>query len=175
MLDEGDAGKAILRSAFRNEVPIYVPAFTDSELGLDFAIHNRRLKQTGQTPFGFDPFLDLEDFADRVRAQERLGIFTIGGGVPRNWAQQIAPYLEISADRLGTGEPVRRYQYAVRICPEPEHWGGLSGCSYSEGVSWGKFVPESEGGRQVEVHADATIAWPIIVRAVIERLEAREA
>ena len=68
-------------------------------------------------------------------------------------------------------EPVRRYKYAVRICPEPEHWGGLSGCTYSEGVSWGKFVPESEGGRFAEVFADATIAWPLAVRAVIERLE----
>ncbi len=171
MLEDNDAGRAILRSAVHKEVPIYVPAFTDSELGLDFAIHNRRLRDAGKTPFGFDPFLDLEDFADRVRQHETLGIFTIGGGVPRNWAQQIAPYLEISADRLGTKESVRRYRYAVRICPEPEHWGGLSGCSYTEGVSWGKFVPESEGGRHVEVHADATIAWPIIVRAVFERLE----
>jgi deoxyhypusine synthase len=93
--------------------------------------------------------------------------------VPRNWAQQVGPYLEILRGRTGADEPVRRYKYAVRICPEPEHWGGLSGCSYSEGVSWGKFVPESDGGRHVEVHADATIAWPIIVRAVIERLEAR--
>ncbi len=170
MLEQSDAGRAILRSAVQRDVPIYVPAFTDSELGLDFAIHNRRLVAEGKTPFAFDPFLDLEDFAERVRQHERLGIFTIGGGVPRNWAQQIAPYLEISADRLGTDEPVRRYRYAVRICPEPEHWGGLSGCSYSEGVSWGKFVPESEGGRHVEVYADATIAWPIIVRAVIERM-----
>ena len=169
MLEQSDAGRAILRSAVNRDVPIYVPAFTDSELGLDFAIHNRRLVAEGKTPFPFDPFLDLEDFADRVRQHERLGIFTIGGGVPRNWAQQIAPYLEISADRLGPNEPVRRYRYAVRICPEPEHWGGLSGCSYTEGVSWGKFVPESEGGRHVEVYADATIAWPIIVRAVIER------
>jgi deoxyhypusine synthase len=169
MLEQSDAGRAILRSAVQRDVPIYVPAFTDSELGLDFAIHNRRLVAEGKTPFAFDPFLDLEDFAERVRQHERLGIFTIGGGVPRNWAQQIAPYLEISADRLGTDEPVRRYRYAVRICPEPEHWGGLSGCSYTEGVSWGKFVPESEGGRHVEVYADATIAWPIIVRAVIER------
>jgi len=173
MLEEGDAGRAILRSAVNHDVPIYVPAFTDSELGLDFAIHNRRLVAEGKTPFPFDPFLDLEHFADRVRPHERLGIFTIGGGVPRNWAQQIAPYLEISSDRLGTDEPSRRYRYAVRICPEPEHWGGLSGCSYSEGVSWGKFVPESEGGVHVEVHADATIAWPIIVRAVIERTERR--
>ena len=172
MLDQRDAGRAILRSAVRHEVPIYVPAFTDSELGLDFAIHNRRRVESGETPFRCDPFLDLEDFADRVAAHETLGIFTIGGGVPRNWAQQVAPYLEIRADRLGRDEPVRRYRYAVRICPEPEHWGGLSGCSYTEGVSWGKFVPESEGGRHVEVHADATIAWPIVVRAVIERLEA---
>ena len=171
MLDQHATGRAILRSAVNRDVPVYVPAFTDCELGLDFAIHNRRLRMTGQTPFGFDPFLDLEDFAARIRAHETLGIFTIGGGVPRNWAQQVAPFLEITANRLGTGEPIRRYRYAVRICPEPEHWGGLSGCSYSEGVSWGKFVPVSEGGRHVEVHADATIAWPIIVRAVIERLE----
>ncbi len=173
LLDQQEAGRSILRSAVQKSVPIYVPAFTDSELGLDFAIHNRRLRMAGQTPFGFDPFLDLEDFAARIREHETLGIFTIGGGVPRNWAQQVAPFLEITANRLGTGEPIRRYRYAVRICPEPEHWGGLSGCSYSEGVSWGKFVPESEGGRHVEVYSDATIAWPIIVRAVIERLEAK--
>jgi len=172
-LEQSDAGRAILRSAVNHGVPIYVPAFTDSELGLDFAIHNRRLEAAGRPTFAFDPFLDLEDFADRIRQNECLGIFTIGGGVPRNWAQQIAPYLEISADRLGTHEPVRRYRYAVRICPEPDHWGGLSGCSYAEGVSWGKFIPESEGGRHVEVYADATIVWPIIVRAVIERVDAR--
>jgi deoxyhypusine synthase len=170
LLDRNDAGRAILRSAVQKQVPIYVPAFSDSELGLDFAIFNRKLQAQGKEPFRFDPFLDLEDFADRVRAAETLGIFTVGGGVPRNWAQQIAPYLEISADRLGTQEPIQRYRYAVRICPEPEHWGGLSGCSYSEGVSWGKFVPESEGGRHAEVHADATIAWPLLVRAVLERV-----
>lgn len=170
MLDDKDAGRAILRSAKRKNVPIYVPAFTDSELGLDYAVHNRRRVRDGKAPFPYDPFLDLESFADQIRAADTIGIFTIGGGVPRNWAQQVAPYLEISAERLGITEPVRRYRYAVRICPEPEHWGGLSGCSYTEGVSWGKFVPESEGGRHVEVHADATIAWPIIVRAVMERL-----
>jgi len=105
-----------------------------------------------------------------VRRHETLGIFTIGGGVPRNWAQQVGPYLEISRARLAVEEPFRRYKYAVRICPEPDHWGGLSGCSYSEGVSWGKFVPPEEGGRFAEIFADATIAWPLMVRAVIERL-----
>jgi deoxyhypusine synthase len=170
-LAESEQSRAILASAYRREVPIYVPAFTDSELGLDLAIFNKLRAQRGEPTFAFDPFLDLEDFADRVRAAETLGIFTIGGGVPRNWAQQVGPYLEIQRARLGTPEPVRRYRYAARICPEPDHWGGLSGCSYTEGVSWGKFVPESEGGRFAEVFADATIAWPLIVRAVMERLD----
>ena len=53
------------------------------------------------------------------------------------------PTSRSAAVALGVDEPVRRYKYAVRICPEPDHWGGLSGCSYTEGVSWGKFVPEA--------------------------------
>jgi deoxyhypusine synthase len=174
-LDASVEGRAILKSAYRRNVPIYVPAFTDSELGLDLAIFNAMRSARGEPRFAFDPFLDLDDFASRVRNADRLGIFTIGGGVPRNWAQQVAPYLEIRGARLGTPEPVRRYRYAARICPEPEHWGGLSGCSYTEGVSWGKFVPESEGGRFAEVFADATIAWPLVVRAVMERLDAEGA
>ena len=164
--------RAILRSALEHKVPVFVPAFTDSELGLDLAIHNHLRTAQGRPALRFDPFLDLDDFAERIRQQETLGIFTIGGGVPRNWAQQVGPYLEILRSRLGIAEEVRRYKYAVRVCPEPEHWGGLSGCSYTEGVSWGKFVPEEEGGRFAEVFSDATIAWPLIFRAVLERLEA---
>jgi deoxyhypusine synthase len=169
-LAQETSDRAILKSAWEADVPIYVPAFTDSELGLDLAIYQQLRAARGEKPLAFDPFLDLNDFAERIRSQETLGIFTIGGGVPRNWAQQVGPYLEILRARLGHDEPVRRYRYAVRICPEPEHWGGLSGCSYTEGVSWGKFVPESEGGRFAEVFADATIAWPLVVRAVMERV-----
>jgi deoxyhypusine synthase len=174
-LDKRGGGRAILKSAYDARVPVFVPAFTDSELGLDLAIYNHMRAKQGNSPLRFDPFLDLDEFAEKIRAHETLGIFTIGGGVPRNWAQQVGPYLEILRTRLGADEPVRRYRYAVRICPEPEHWGGLSGCTYSEGVSWGKFVPESEGGRFSEVFADATIAWPLVVRAIIERLDRQPA
>jgi deoxyhypusine synthase len=168
-LERHAEGRAIVKSAYQKNVPIYVPAFTDSELGLDVAIFNQTQARQNRPKLSFDPFLDLEHFADQVRSQETLGIFTIGGGVPRNWAQQVAPYLEISQARLGEVQTPKRYKYAVRICPEPVHWGGLSGCSYTEGVSWGKFVPEEDGGRHCEVFADATIAWPLVVRAVIER------
>ena len=165
-------GRAILKSALAKDVPVYIPAFTDSELGLDVAVYNRRRQIEGKARRPFDPFLDLEHYADRIRAHETIGIFTIGGGVPRNWAQQVGPYLEISEKRLGAlgvTEPLRRFRYGVRICPEPVHWGGLSGCTYSEGVSWGKFLPPGEGGRFAEVLADATVAWPLVVRAVLER------
>jgi deoxyhypusine synthase len=66
---------------------------------------------------------------------------------------------------------LKRFQYGVRICPEPEHWGGLSGCTYEEGISWGKFVPRDEGGRFAEVHCDATIAWPILIMGLSCRLK----
>ncbi|NQT38674.1 MAG: deoxyhypusine synthase family protein [Planctomycetes bacterium] len=163
---------SILGCAFRRDVPVYVPAFTDSELGLDVANHFLTEAADPQqllTPVPhFNPFLDLNDYTRRILSAKRLGIFTIGGGVPRNWAQQVGPFVDLINMRRGTNLPVPRFVYGVRICPEPVHWGGLSGCTYSEGVSWGKFVSRQDGGRFAEVHCDATIAWPLLVRAVLE-------
>lgn len=170
-LENSVKGRGILKSAYKNNVPVFIPAFTDSELGLDLAIYNRKLKLQNKKQLQFNPFLDLEHYTELILQQKRLGIFTVGGGVPRNWAQQVGPYLDIINARVGQGGGFKRFQYAVRICPEPAHWGGLSGCTYSEGVSWGKIVPKKEGGRWAEVYCDATIAWPIIVKAVMERLE----
>jgi deoxyhypusine synthase len=166
--------RGILKSAYEQRVPVYIPAFTDCELALDMGVYNHIRKARGRPPLRFDPFLDLEHFTNLLRRQKTLGILTVGGGVPRNWAQQVGPYLEILASKLGDsryGGAFRRYGYGVRICPEPVHWGGLSGCTYSEGVSWGKFVPHAEGGRWAEVYADATIALPLIVKAVLERID----
>jgi len=67
---------------------------------------------------------------------------------------------------------LKRYHYGLRICPEPVYWGGLSGSPYSEAVSWGKFVPPAEGGKFGEVFLDATVGLPLIVAAVLERLDA---
>ena len=163
-------GRGILKSAYAKGVPIFVPAFTDSELGLDVALNNRMRVHEGMQPFAYDPFLDLNHFADTLLKQKRLGIFTIGGGVPRNWAQQFGPYCELRYRRLGEKIELKRYHYGVRICPEPVYWGGLSGSPYSEAISWGKFVPPAEGGRFGEVFVDATVGLPIIVAAVLERL-----
>jgi deoxyhypusine synthase len=162
--------RGILKSAYEKGVPVFVPAFTDSELGLDVALNNRLRESTGRHKIRFDPFEDLEHFAATLLRQTRLGIFTIGGGVPRNWSQQFGPFIELRHRRMGENVPLKRYHYGVRICPEPVYWGGLSGSPYSEAISWGKFVPPAEGGKFGEVFVDATVGLPIIVAAVLERL-----
>jgi len=164
----------VLKSAYIKKVPVYIPAFTDSELGLDVGLFNRKAASKKESTFLFDSYIDLDHFTNLIEQQKKIGIFTVGGGVPRNWAQQVCPYLDILKKRLDKKVSFKRYLYGVRICPEPPHWGGLSGCTYQEGISWGKFTPVSEGGRWAEVYADATIAWPIIVKAVLERLEKDE-
>ncbi|MEZ6061205.1 MAG: deoxyhypusine synthase family protein [Planctomycetaceae bacterium] len=184
-LSEMNVGPGILRSAYEHDVPVFVPAFTDSELGLDFAttaildsISKLSAEQRAalapadvltQIP-QFNPFLDLYDYAKRITGYENIGIFTIGGGVPRNWAQQVGPFIDITNCRTGTAMTPPRFKYGVRICPEPVHWGGLSGCTYSEGVSWGKFFSPADGGRFAEVYADATVILPLLIKAVFERM-----
>jgi deoxyhypusine synthase len=147
-LAEASDSPGILRSAYLKGVPVFIPAFTDSELGLDLAAYTQK-----------------------ALASRKLGIFTVGGGVPRNWAQQVAPYLELLHSRLNLDLPEVRFHYGVRLCPEPAHWGGLSGCTFKEGVSWGKFVSPEDGGRYAEVLCDATIAWPLLLAGVSQRLD----
>jgi deoxyhypusine synthase len=179
-LAEHTDSPGILRNAYLQEVPVFIPAFTDSELGLDLAGHmvRRALKAGGRLPealaaisLQFNPFLDLGAYAQRVLTSKKLGVFTVGGGVPRNWAQQVAPYLELLHTRLNLEVPEVKFKYGVRLCPEPAHWGGLSGCTFKEGVSWGKFVSPEDGGRFAEVLCDATIVWPMLLKAVIQRRE----
>ncbi len=171
LAEHAQGQRGILKSAYEKGVPVFVPAFTDSELGLDVALNNRMRESTGRHKLRFDPFEDLEHFAATLLRQKKLGIFTIGGGVPRNWAQQFGPFCELRHRRLGENIPLKRYHYGLRICPEPVYWGGLSGSPYSEAVSWGKFVPPAEGGKFGEVFVDATVGLPLIVAAVLERLE----
>jgi deoxyhypusine synthase len=190
LVDEHE-GAGILKSAYLKGVPVYIPAFTDSEVGLDVGtwamgrnIDRARgqggpqgdlgvLRALHQTQPSYNPYLDLNSYTDRLLRAKRLGIFTIGGGVPRNWAQQVAPYVEIGNARLGLNVKPPRFQYGVRICPEPDYWGGLSGCTYQEGISWGKFVPPEEGGRFAEVLSDATVVWPLLMMGLLERLRAK--
>jgi deoxyhypusine synthase len=169
--DEFPEHDGILHAAHRMNIPVIVPAFTDSEIGLSMM---RYLTEKDE-PF-YDAFRDFDTYSEFAKevseSGDNLGILTLGGGVPRNWAQQIGPYFDTLTDRkmIELKRPIR-FKYAVRICPEFTNWGGLSGCTYSEGISWGKFIPEKEGGRFAEVYADYTHVFPLLIRGVMERIK----
>jgi deoxyhypusine synthase len=157
--------RGILKSAYLHGVPVFVPAFVDSELGNDLYIHNMKRVRAGKKPVLVDLELDSAELIKRVTSAERFGIFTIGGGVPRNNVQNVAPLIEIINERLGPIYPNRRFTYGIRICPDRPHFGHLSGCTYSENESWRKAVKD---GVYAEIQADATQVWPFLVKYIMD-------
>ena len=158
--------RGILKSAYTHRVPVFVPAFVDSELGNDIYIHNMKRRRRGKKPILMDLERDSKVLIDIVTGSKRFGIFTVGGGVPRNNVQNVAPLIEIINERLGPTFPNRRFSYGVRICPDRPHFGHLSGCTYSENESWRKA---DKDGIYAEMIADATQVWPFLVKFIMER------
>jgi deoxyhypusine synthase len=173
--------RGILHSAEKAGVPVFVPAFSDSELGLDFFAQNLIREKEGGSALMFDSFGDWQRYADLIKEhRDSCGIITLGGGTPRNWSQQVGPSFDILTE-YGV-EPkslIMRFKYAVRICSAPGTEAGLSSCSYSEGRSWGKLWPsKNEGahkndivGMNAEVVGDFTLAFPLLAACLIEEDE----
>jgi len=157
--------RGILKSAYLCGVPVFVPAFVDSELGNDIYIHNIKRKRRRKKPILVDLESDSKELIKLVTKAKRFGIFTIGGGVPRNNVQNVAPLIEIINERLNAKLPPRRFTYGIRICPDRPHFGHLSGCTYSENESWRKAV---KNGVYAEIQADATQVWPFLVKYVMD-------
>jgi len=159
-------GRGILNAAYQKKVPIFVPAFHDSELGNDLLVHNHRFTLKGVTGkhITIDQELDSWKLIDLATKARKLGIISIGGGVPRNYVQNVAPLIDILNERLALGLQENQFSYGCRICPEPPVYGNLSGCTYNEGVSWRKFAKDAI---KAELLADATLVWPFIARAVL--------
>jgi deoxyhypusine synthase len=157
--------RGILKSAYLRGVPVFVPAFVDSELGNDIYIHNMKRERRGKKPILMDLERDSKELLRLVTKAQRFGIFTIGGGVPRNNVQNVAPLIEIINERLNSKLPARRFTYGIRICPDRPYFGHLSGCTYSENESWRKAV---KNGVYAEIQADATQVWPFLVKYVMD-------
>jgi deoxyhypusine synthase len=150
--------RGVLAAAARHDVPIFCGATTDSEFALNLVKYNLR----NGWRIVLDELADVKVFADSLLERERAGTFIIGGGVPRNWAQQAWPLLEM------TGATERHgYDRTVRVFTDSPAWGGLSGCTISESVSWGKYT---ENAIAAEVQCDATIALPLLAAGLFERL-----
>lgn len=159
--------RSILASAYRHKVPVVTPAVIDSEIGNDIFVLNQKRRERGKGQIIFNQEADTRILFALATKAKRLGIFTIGGGVPRNNTQNVAPLIEIYNARLGTKLPPGQFFYGCRIDPAPMSLGHLSGCTYREGGTWRKFDFD---GKLAEVRCDATIAWPLIQQFALERL-----
>ena len=153
------SAECILSMAAKKNIPIFVPAFSDSELALKLIKYDL---YEGYD-FQFDILGDVKKFGDIVRNYKEYGTLIVGGGVPRNWAQQIFPMLDQfdKIEKMG-------YNYSVRIHTAMEYDGGLSGSTFSEAKSWGKYSLES---KHISVWCDATIALPILITGLLQRLK----
>jgi deoxyhypusine synthase len=142
--------RSILRSAYEMKVPVFCPALPDSMIGLQAWIHSQNKKLC------VDAFADIKEIVDVCYEAERSGIIIIGGGVPKNFALQ---------SMLVTP---KSFDLAIQLTTDTPENGGLSGATLSEAISWGKI---SADARYVTVYGDATITFPMIVAATMDRLE----
>jgi len=155
-----DKKDSIIWNCWKKDVPIFVPALSDSSLGLDLTEHYVKSLEKGRTPLVIDEVRDNYEILQIKKAAPKTGVIYVGGGVPKNYIQQTA-FLE-----RHFGVPDAEHDYGFQITTDSPQWGGLSGCTFREGISWGK---EKAGGKYATCYCDATIALPLVVKATLER------
>jgi len=144
---------SIVRAAYEAKVPVFLPAMRDSEFAYIHRVHTIRSKE-GKA-LTISAFQEVPEMLKMMEQSERIGMIVLGGGVPRNSVQHAA---------LMTGKGL---DYAVIITTDRPESGGLSGSTLEETISWGKVKRKAD---KTMVIADALIAFPLMVAAVMERL-----
>jgi deoxyhypusine synthase len=143
------AEDSVIYAAYKKNVPIFVPAFSDCSAGFGFVMHQTNHPDKHVSIDSAKDFLELTKI--KLYSKE-TGIFMIGGGVPKNFTQDIV----VAADMLQ--EDVSMHKYAVQITVADVRDGALSSSTLKEASSWGKVETTFEQ----MVYAEATIAMPLI-------------
>lgn len=141
---------SFLRACADTNTPIFCPALADSALGMQIEIWG------GQNKLDLQALEDFKELRALAWDNKVKGTIVLGGGTPKNYIMQ--------AMQFAPEAP----QYAVQITTDSVEPGGLSGCTISEEISWGKVDEEV---RSADVRCDATIAFPLIVSALKQRLK----
>jgi len=141
---------SVVWAAYKKNVPIFVPAFSDCSAGFGFVVHQT---QNPDNHVSLDSAKDFLELTKIKLASNETGILMIGGGVPKNFTQDIV----VAADILQ--EDSTMHKYAVQITVADERDGALSGSTLKEASSWGKV----ETTYEQMVYSEATIAMPLIV------------
>lgn len=164
----------IVATAAANGVPIFSPALADSAYGETFLM----AKNQGH-PIVLDSVKEFDQFVSIGEKTKEVGVVYIGGGVPKDFTQLLA--ISVSPRTQDEGVPGRKghvrkglkeyyypHRYAIQITTDSPQWGGLSGCTLEEAISWGKIDIK---GKRAVCYCDATIALPLVTHALNERIK----
>jgi deoxyhypusine synthase len=147
---KGGHDDSIVWAAYEKQVPIFVPAFSDCSAGFGLVAHQHA--RQGKAMVSIDSVKDFYELTQLKIANPTTGLLMLGGGVPKNFAQDIV----VAADILGVEADM--HKYAIQITVADVRDGALSGSTLKEASSWGKV----ELTYEQMVYAEATIAFPLI-------------
>jgi len=153
-LAAGNAKKpaSLVQTAYEEGVPIFCPAFTDSSAGFGLVKHQVERMKAGKPYLTIDSVADFRELTDIKLAAGTTGLFMVGGGVPKNFAQDTVVCAEI------LGVEADMHKYAVQITVADVRDGACSSSTLQEAASWGKVSTTYEQ----MVFAEATTVVPLI-------------
>jgi deoxyhypusine synthase len=134
----------------------------DSSIAMNLAVHRLHNKV-----YKLDFVKEIIEQAAILYNSKKSGILELGGGVPKNTAQQTGPMLDQILQRNDGGQ-----DYVIQITDARPDTGGLSGATLQEGKSWGKVQDAHHD--MITVYADSTIAFPILALYVLSNQKSRE-
>lgn len=153
---------SVLAQAAQWNVPIYTSSPGDSSIGMNVA--RNALDGSMLT---LDPLADVNETTAIVHSATRNGVIILGGGSPKNFYLQTQPQLwEVLGIQKGG------HDYFIQITADAPHWGGLSGATPSEAVSWGKIKPDQLSSTVV-IYGDSTIALPLLTAYAVSKARPR--
>ena len=114
-----------------------VPLFWDSTTNHSIAMKLSELYLKKGIDVRFNTHLDIALSAALVHCEEETGFFELGGGGPKNFIQQTSPTLS----QMYGIETAKGANAGIQITTAKEDDGGLSGCTFSEAISWHKYIP----------------------------------
>ena len=160
-LSEGNAKKpgSLIQTAYEEGVPIFCPAFVDSSAGFGLVKHQKERAAAGKPYLMLDAIADFRELTDIKIAAGTTGLFMVGGGVPKNFAQDTVVCAEI------LGIEAEMHKYAVQITVADVRDGACSSSTLKEAASWGKVNTTYEQ----MVFAEATTVVPLIASDAYHR------
>jgi deoxyhypusine synthase len=148
-LDKNGKADSFVHEAYKKQVPIFCPAFSDSSAGFGLVFHQTEKKSKS---ISIDSVADFRELTEIKVKSKDTGLLMIGGGVPKNFVQDTV----VAADILGVDAPM--HKYAVQLTVADERDGALSGSTLKEANSWGKV----DVGLEQMVFGEATITFPLL-------------